>query len=443
MIAREAEEDTNAVVSPTHSDFLLTSIAAKVQAIPFMWAFNAFVGVGLLVSFNTYSDEHKTWLKHVFDICQPVGGVIGLVGCGIAVGRVTAVSGHLALLGAGETKISERSYRGLRRSHALMVVPCVLFTMLALVCFVTATRVGTRSKLSGHVITESYAVAVFFAGMAFVMLAVAVWPLWLTLKMASVLVADAVSETRQKIERCTPASAEWELEVMPSVLGLCNETLPLLSEGWGTPVATSFLVCWLGALAYFAVFLETGAFGAALMMVILAVLPVLIAYDAASASTDCNLLSDALTKKRMDGPNNYDHDPLLSLLHEHAIRKVELIKNGQNRQQGLGFTVCTNVVDLKMLGTILIALSGVWTTVVPVIFALRPGTAGESVADICSLTGAVDHAIKTMLAQSLLRIFIGIPHLAFLMVCVFGACVLYLTYLLVRSACASAALRLR
>jgi len=228
--------------------------------------------------------------------------------------------------------------------------------------------------------------------MAFLTISVTVWPLWLTLKMASVLVADAVSETKQKIERCTPGSAEWELEVMPSVLGLCNETLPLLSEGWGTPVATSFLACWLGALGYFAAFLETGTKASALAMVICALTPVAIAYDAASASTDCNLLSDALTKKRMDGPNNYDHDPLLSLLHEHAIRKVELIKNGQNRQQGLGFTVCTNVVDLKLLGTILIALSGVWTTVVPIMFALRPGAAGESVADICSLTGAVDQS---------------------------------------------------
>ena len=379
MIAREAEEDTNAVVSPTHSDFLLTSIAAKVQAIPFMWAFNAFVGVGLLVSFNTYSTEHKTWLKHVFDICQPVGAAVGLVGCGIAVGRVTAVSGHLASLGAGETKISERSYRGLRRSHALMVVPCVLFTMLALVCFVTATRVGTRSKLTGHVITESYAVAVLFGGIGFLIMAVTAWPLWLTLKMASVLVADAVSETRQKIERCTPASAEWELEVMPSVLGLCTKTLPLLSKGWGTPVATSFLACWLGALAQFAAFLETGAKASALMMVLCALTPVAIAYDAASASSDCDGISDVLNYKRMNGPKT-------DIMHEHALCQVERILDRQNTQQGLGFMVREGVVDLKTLFTIMAGMCGVLTIACPILFSLRPGGVwdGATMALFCT-----------------------------------------------------------
>ena len=41
----QEEEDTNAVVSPTHSDFLLTKIGAKVAALPFVWAFFAVMGV--------------------------------------------------------------------------------------------------------------------------------------------------------------------------------------------------------------------------------------------------------------------------------------------------------------------------------------------------------------------------------------------------------------
>jgi hypothetical protein len=390
MIAREAEEDTNAVVSPAHSDFLLTSIGAKVAAIPFMWACNIFVGVGLLVSLNTYSDEPKTWLTHVFDTCQPVGGGIVLIGSGIALGRVTAVGGHLVSLGAGQTKISERSYRGLRRSHALMIVMFMFFTMLGLLSFVTATRVGTQSKITGRVITEGYAVVVFISGLSFLAFSVAVWPMWLTLKMASVLVADAVSETKQKIERCTPASAEWELEVIPSVLGLCNETLPLLSEGWGDAVAALFLGSWLCSLGYFAAFLETGGTTTpALFLVICAVTPVAVTYDAASVSTDCNLLDDALTVRRMDGPKD-------DLVHAHAIRTVELILDRQNRRQGLGFTVAKILVDLRMLGTILLTLASFGTTVVPIMFALRPGAAGEESSaagmDICSLNGTIDQS---------------------------------------------------
>ena len=267
--AKSFEEDTDAVVSPSHSDFLLTSIGAKVAAVPFMWAFNTFVGVGCIVAFNTYSDEPKTVLSHVFDVCASAGGAIIVVGSGIALGRVTAPGGQLALLGAGATNISERSYRGLRRSHAWLLVPSAISMMLGLVGFVTATRVGTRSKATGRLITESYAVAMCFGGIVFLQLSLQIFPLWLTLKMSSVLVADAVAETKKKIERCTPASAEWELEVMPSVIGLCTETLPLLSSGWGTGVTAMFIGWWLNATAYFAVFLERGTMLAVCLVVIL------------------------------------------------------------------------------------------------------------------------------------------------------------------------------
>ena len=62
--AAPSREDTDAVVSPAHSDFLLTSMGAKVAAVPFMWAFNTFTGVGYLVAMNTYLYD-KTVLSHV------------------------------------------------------------------------------------------------------------------------------------------------------------------------------------------------------------------------------------------------------------------------------------------------------------------------------------------------------------------------------------------
>jgi hypothetical protein len=384
-----------------HRDFLLTSIGAKLAAIPCMWVFNILVSVGMIVAQNTYSDEAKTWLGLVFDICVPLGGAIMLLGSGLSLEHVTAAGGPLELLGAGKTRISKRSYdTQMRRSYVCMLVPVVFFVMLALLCFVSATRVGTRSKLTDRLITESYAVAVFFAGLMYLIMVVTFWPFWITLKMASALVVDAVSETKQKIEECTPASAEWELEVVQRVLGLCTDTLPLgtlplLSKGWGAGVVAVFVGAWVCALGYFAQFLESGTIASALLMAIAAVAPVAVAYDAASASTDCNMLSDALTKKRMDRLQDHSDDPLHDLHHENTIRSLELILDRQNRQQGLGFTVRKIVVDLKLLASIMATLCGFGATVVPILFALRSGAAGESFTagtDICSFTGAVDQS---------------------------------------------------
>jgi hypothetical protein len=96
--AKTFEEDTDAVVSRTHSDFLLTSIGAKVAAVPFMWAFNIFAGAGLIFAVNTYNmDDKKTALTQVSDICLSVGFVIAMLGTSFALGRVTAAGGQLEL----------------------------------------------------------------------------------------------------------------------------------------------------------------------------------------------------------------------------------------------------------------------------------------------------------------------------------------------------------
>jgi hypothetical protein len=110
----QEEEDTNAVVSPTHSDFLLTKMSAKVAALPFVWAFFEAVGVGFAVTLSTQQQD-KSVLAHVSDIGWPAGFVFLNVGSIIAVRHVTAAGGQLASLGSGETKISERAYRALRR----------------------------------------------------------------------------------------------------------------------------------------------------------------------------------------------------------------------------------------------------------------------------------------------------------------------------------------
>ena len=143
------------------------------------------------------------------------------------------------------------------------------------------------------------------------------------------------------------------------------------------------------AVGYFANFLEYGAPGSAFIVVIGMLLPLGTAYDAAAASSDCDLLADTLNEKRMRGDAT-DTD------FEHAICRVEQILNNQNTKQGLGFCVGHRVVDLKTLGNIVAAIVGVATTAVPILFSLRPSTAGDGVGqESCGLSAAEQAAFQT------------------------------------------------
>ena len=115
----------------------------------------------------------------------------------------------------------------------------VFMALVTLICWVTATCIGTRSTLTGSLVTTQYAIVMASTGGG-AMWTILIMSWWLsarlTLKMAATLslVADSVVEMEQAIQRRTPTSTEWEAEVLPMVVGLCNETLPTLSRG-GAP----------------------------------------------------------------------------------------------------------------------------------------------------------------------------------------------------------------
>ena len=110
----------------------------------------------------------------------------------------------------------------------------------------------------------------------------------------------------------------------PRVLELCDETLPLLSRGFGLGVASSFLGFWVAAAGLLASFLEGGHPTAAFVTVSFVLFPLGVSYDAAAASSDCVLLSDALNEKRMRGD-------LQGQAFGHAVRTIELILDHQVR----------------------------------------------------------------------------------------------------------------
>ena len=119
----------------------------------------------------------------------------------------------------------------------------------------------------------------------------------------------------------------------------------------------------------------------AFITVLFILLPLGVSYDAAAASSDCDLLADTLNEKHMRGDAT-DPDA------EHAIARVEQILDRQNTKQGLGFCVGHRVVDLKTLGNIVTAIIGVATTVVPILLSLRPDTASDVGLESCELTEA-------------------------------------------------------
>ena len=388
------QEDTNAVVSPTHTDFFLTRIGGAFVALPIAVPYMGLVGALLLIAYSTYHEGEVSPLTRRWDVCIPVGTSIGLLGAFVSLRRATGTGpgrGQLAALGAGEVRISERARRSLGRAHVWLCVLGVLWTMLGLLCLVTAFRVGTRSKLTGRLITAAYARVVFLFGLGCINAALTFFPWWHALKSASALVTDAVAETRQAAERCSPTSPEWEAEVLPRVLGLCDTTLPLLSRGYGLGVATNFLGWWLGAAAAFAIFLEGGTPASAFITVLCVLTPLGVSYDAAAASSDCDLLSDTLNEKRMRGD-------LKDQAFGHAIRSIELILNNQNTKQGLGFTVGHRVMDLKTLGNIVAAIVGVASTAVPILFSLRPSTVstGDTGGEVCGLSSLSTPLLATI-----------------------------------------------
>ncbi len=387
------KEDTDAVVSRSHKQFFLTQTASAFVALAAAVPYVAVVQLTTAIVFILAWGEDSSPLRRFADLSMTTGLGINLVACAASLRLATAQAsedsrgGELVVLGAGTAKISQRANRGLRRAHTWLLVPATLFFMVGLMNILSATRVGTRSKVTGRLITVSYARAMVASGLTMINMSLVFFPWWHTLKSASALVAEAVAETRKCIESISPTSPQWKELVLPRVMQLCDETLPMLSRGWGYTIGIVFLGWWATAAGFFAAYLETEALGAAMLAFACVLFPLGISYDTASASSDCDLLVDPLNKKRMQGD---DEDQG----YENSICRVELILDRQNTKQGLGLTVFGRVMDLKTLGNILAGIAGVASTAVPILFSLRPSKI-EMGDQVCALT-----AVEVSIIQS-------------------------------------------
>eukprot|EP01047_Picozoa_sp_COSAG01_P062365 COSAG01_NODE_7919_length_2992_cov_4.821984_4_plen_208_part_00 len=157
QVATVEQEDTDAVTSPAPEDLLLTRLASIMIRPVLVDVYIAVVGVALPVAFSTYHDGGLTAqvsvLTRIFDMCGGTAMAILTLAAARSFRRVTAAGQQMERLGAGETKISARALRGLRRSHVMLCVVCVFFVLVGVLCLVTATKVGSTSKITGRIIT--------------------------------------------------------------------------------------------------------------------------------------------------------------------------------------------------------------------------------------------------------------------------------------------------
>lgn len=138
-----------------------------------------------------------------------------------------------------------------------------------------------------------------------------------------------VIEARRAIATTEPATPEWDAEVTAKVLMLVHDTLPVLSKGFADGVVFVFAGCWLVASGFFAMRLSTGDRYPAVACTIAAIIPFLLSFDVASASSECDTLQKALNDKRIAD---------LSEKAAAEVLRLEMVLDRTNRKQGLGFT---------------------------------------------------------------------------------------------------------
>eukprot|EP01049_Picozoa_sp_SAG25_P016597 SAG25_NODE_3884_length_938_cov_1.071514_1_plen_312_part_11 len=290
-------EDTDAVVSPTLQDSVHLRCAAAFAGLcggKFAQAYTAVVVLCLSATVMV-SAANETAMGTMYSLGVAVGAPLAMIPTCTSFTKVSASqTGHLTLLGAGETKISAKAMARLRRARGGVLFVSIVFEMIGLGWLYNSTQVGSYS-LAGRLITPEYATFLFFCGLSTcVSLPLLVFPFVLSLKMAAVLASDAVSELKQLIEKIQPTDPQFEAQVIPAVKKLCSSTMPLVSQGWGAGVGGVFVGCYTFAVGYFALFLENRQPISMGLCVFAILLPMAIAYDVALASSECDELADTL-----------------------------------------------------------------------------------------------------------------------------------------------------
>jgi hypothetical protein len=270
--------------------------------------------------------------------------------------RVTAPGGTLEVLGLGEVRIMKTADRRLKRWQVGMSAFNMLLSMQSI-----------RLMIIG--IPMEGPIYMFVWPCAFT------W--YLALKLASILVTDAVLEVRKEVVSTAVLDKKWDESVVPKVLQLALKTFPDLSHGFGGGLFMCALGFWTFSASAFASGL-TGSWGFSAGVIrsfALFCFPLLIALDVASASSSCDSLMNELNDKRLEA---------MGLETDQKLQVLERALSLKNAGQGIGFSVHGVVVDRKMLSRVFFLVTGTVGTIVPVILALQPEPALDLQLSPCS-----------------------------------------------------------
>ena len=213
-------------------------------------------GVSFLVarSLGAHAEKDNSQLAWVADLLICVEFCLWAT---VADGQRVAVAagGGLEKLGLGETAQIRTSSRATLKRWRLLLIPLASFLILVGVVTLGSIlfKIGSRSKLTGRVITPLYAYTVMVA-------LVPCWVLWFpliffswiySLQVGSVLAGEAITEVIESMERTSPRDPEWQTEVVAGVKKLVNVTLPDLSNTFGNVLGYVTLGCWTCSIATF------------------------------------------------------------------------------------------------------------------------------------------------------------------------------------------------
>lgn len=194
--------------------------------------------------------------------------------------------------------------------------------------------------------------------------------------LAATLARDSVTEVVKATRQSDPTDKEaWIKDVAKPALAL-EETLAILSRGWGRGFLGIILMVWSGAFFAFCQGVnkprvaqiaymrgETGNeshIANFIFSTLLSLLPLLFLTDVASTSNRCDHLLDELNNLRKTfGPRCNEE---ITWLETSLVRL--------NRGQGLGFTIGGVVIDRRFLKNLAMAIGGGMTTLITAVIAL-------------------------------------------------------------------------